>query len=66
MPHILQFKITLKDTDPKIWRRFQVEDSLTFNDLHLVIQHVIGWTNSHLSQFKYQKKVSIRPTTYFA
>ncbi len=56
MTHILQFKITLKHSDPKIWRRFQVEDSLTFNDLHLVIQNVMGWTNSHLSQFKYQKK----------
>ncbi|MEO5572800.1 MAG: plasmid pRiA4b ORF-3 family protein [Bacteroidia bacterium] len=55
MSKILQFKITLKGSNPKIWRRFQVEDSFMFYDLHLIIQNVMGWTNSHLYQFIYER-----------
>lgn len=55
MSKILQFKITLKESNPKIWRRFLIENTLMFYDLHLVIQNVIGWTNSHLYQFVYER-----------
>ena len=55
MSNVLQFKITLRNTKPAIWRRFLIEDILTFHDLHLVIQNVMGWTNSHLYQFVYNK-----------
>ncbi len=59
MNKILQFKITLKDSKPKIWRRFQNEDSIMFYDLHNVIQTVMGWTNSHLYQFTYGNNLNI-------
>jgi len=52
---ILQFKIILNGSKPLIWRRFQVEDSMSFYDLHLVIQNVMGWMNSHLYEFIYEK-----------
>lgn len=55
MSRILQFKITLKHSNPKIWRRFLIDDSLMFNDLHLVIQNVMGWTNAHLYQFVFER-----------
>jgi hypothetical protein len=55
MSKILQFKITLKNSNPKIWRRFQIDNSLMFYDLHLVIQNVMGWTNTHLYQFVFGK-----------
>ncbi|CAN5906795.1 hypothetical protein BH11BAC7_BH11BAC7_22270 [soil metagenome] len=55
MSKIFQFKITLQNSDPKIWRRFQVKDSISFYELHLVIQNVMGWTNSHLYQFIHNK-----------
>ena len=51
MPNILQFKLTLKHSSPKIWRQFQIPDNFTFHDLHLVVQGVMGWDNSHLYQF---------------
>ena len=47
---IYQFKITLKGTDPPIWRRIQVKDC-TLDKLHEHIQTAMGWTNSHLHQF---------------
>jgi hypothetical protein len=48
---ICQFRITLKDVDPPIWRRIQVKDC-TLDKLHEHIQTSMGWTNSHLHQFK--------------
>lgn len=49
---IYQFKISLKRTKPKIWRRIQVPAaSYTFSDLHVAIQNAMGWDNVHLHQF---------------
>ena len=48
---IYQFKITLLEAQPPIWRRIQVEDC-TLDKLHLHIQRAMGWTNSHLHQFE--------------
>ena len=48
---IYQFKITLEDTKPPVWRRFQVPADLTLARLHDVIQDVMGWTDSHMHQF---------------
>lgn len=48
---VLQFKITLSYSTPPIWRRIQIADSCTFWDLHVAIQNVMGWQDSHLHQF---------------
>ena len=50
---IYQFKITLSDIKPAIWRRIQVQDC-TLDKLHEHIQTAMGWTNSHLHQFEIQ------------
>ncbi len=50
-PEVLyQFKITILETSPPIWRRIQVGDC-TLDQLHEHIQTAMGWTNSHLHQF---------------
>jgi len=48
---VFQFKITLKEIEPPIWRRIQTKDC-TLDKLHELIQTAMGWTNSHLHQFK--------------
>jgi hypothetical protein len=48
---VYQFKITLLESKPPIWRRIQVKDC-TLDKLHEHIQTVMGWTNSHLHHFK--------------
>ena len=48
---LFQFKITLNDSQPAIWRRIQVHDC-TLDELHEHIQTAMGWTNSHLHQFE--------------
>lgn len=47
---LYQFKITLKNVEPPIWRRIQVENC-SLDELHNHIQAAMGWTNSHLHQF---------------
>ena len=48
---LFQFKITLLDIKPAIWRRIQVRDC-TLADLHDSIQAAFGWENYHLHQFE--------------
>jgi len=48
---VYQFKITLLDVNPPIWRRIQVLDG-PIDALHEQIQTAMGWTNSHLHQFE--------------
>ena len=48
---VFQFKITLQDIKPAIWRRIQISDLCSFWDLHVAIQDAMGWTDSHLHLF---------------
>ncbi|NJL46369.1 MAG: plasmid pRiA4b ORF-3 family protein [Leptolyngbyaceae cyanobacterium SM2_5_2] len=48
---VYQLKITIRDIRPPIWRRVQVRSDVTLGHLHWVIQHAMGWTNSHLHSF---------------
>jgi hypothetical protein len=49
---IYQFKITLQDSAPPIWRRIQVPETYTFWDLHVAIQDAFGWADYHLHEFE--------------
>jgi hypothetical protein len=48
---LYELKITLRGSNPAIWRRVQVPGSINLNRLHDVFQVVMGWTDSHLHQF---------------
>jgi hypothetical protein len=48
---IYQFRITLKDIEPAVWRRIQVRDC-DLDKFHERIQTAMGWTNSHLHHFQ--------------
>ena len=47
-----QLKIMLAGSNPPIWRRFLVDSDIMLSQLHYVIQIVMGWTNSHLHQYR--------------
>jgi len=51
LPEQLVLRITLAESDPKIWRRVEMHSGLTLHDLHYVIQNVFDWTDSHLYHF---------------
>lgn len=48
---IYQLKISLRHIKPPIWRRVQVFNSITLEELHWIIQIVMGWEDYHLHQF---------------
>ena len=48
---ILQLRIELRGTKPKIWRRVLVPQTITLRKLHSVIQAVFGWSGGHLHEF---------------
>lgn len=52
MSKILQLNISLNNIKPEIWRRFLVEDNISFEKLNNIIQIVMGWENYHLYEFK--------------
>jgi len=54
-----QLKITLKDIEPVIWRRFTVPSHITLDRLHDVVQIVMGWQDSHLHQLFSKNKFSM-------
>ena len=49
---VLQLKIVLSGSKPRVWRRFLVKDNISFHKLHLVIQTVMGWDCCHLYSFE--------------
>jgi len=49
---VFQFKITLNEIAPTIWRRIQVPGNYSFWDLHVAIQDAMGWLDYHLHEFE--------------
>ena len=51
-PNVFALRIALLDHRPEIWRRILVPGSVRLDKLHLIFQEAVGWTNSHLHQFR--------------
>ena len=49
---VAPLKVTLDRIDPPVMRRFVVPLSIRLDRLHLAIQVAMGWTNSHLWEFR--------------
>lgn len=49
---LYQIKVTLVDSNPPIWRRLIVKDSIRLDRLHSVLQAAMGWFNYHLHQYR--------------
>jgi hypothetical protein len=41
-------RISIEDTEPQIWRRLHIPESLTVPQFHLAVQAAFGWENRHL------------------
>lgn len=53
---VYQFKISLYEIEPCIWRRIQVPAKYSFWDLHVAIQDAMGWLDYHLHAFRIRPK----------
>ncbi len=49
---VYQLKVTLKGTQPPVWRRIQVHANVTLHRLHLILQATMSWKNYHLYRFE--------------
>ena len=52
-----QIKITLRWTDPPIWRSVCIPNDLSLAGLHQLIQNVMGWEDCHMYQFKHKQRI---------
>lgn len=50
-PDMFRLRASIEGSDPEIWRLIEVGEYLTLSDLHLVLQTVFGWQDSHLHAF---------------
>ena len=48
---VFQFRLSLAEVRPTVWRRIQVPADYTLARLHRVIQAVMDWQDSHLHEF---------------
>ena len=56
MEKILQLKVSLQHIKPLIWRRIEVENTITLFKMHHIIQISMGWWNYHLYEFNVNDK----------
>ncbi len=57
---VYQYKISLNEITPEIWRRIQVPETYSFWDLHVAIQDAMGWWDYHLHAFRFRKRKNSR------
>lgn len=49
---LFEVDVRLSGIEPPIWRTIELGGTSTLEELHFAIQVAMGWTNSHLHQFK--------------
>jgi len=49
---LFELDVRLQEIEPPIWRTIEVPGSASLETVHYAIQVAMGWTNSHLHQFK--------------
>ncbi|MFJ4045782.1 plasmid pRiA4b ORF-3 family protein [Microbacterium sp. NPDC089987] len=46
-----RLRVALVDSDPEIWREFDIEGQMPLRMLHIALQTIMGWRESHLHAF---------------
>ena len=50
-PKVYEIRISLRGTEPLVWRKVLIHEFVDLSDLHMLIQMVMGWENRHLYSF---------------
>ncbi|MGI8946996.1 MAG: plasmid pRiA4b ORF-3 family protein [Ornithinimicrobium sp.] len=50
-PSLLRVRVDLDGSRPAIWRRLELRDNLSVEQLHEVLQAAMGWADAHLHRF---------------
>jgi hypothetical protein len=49
---VYQFKVTLLDVEPPVWRRIQVANHITLSRVSAILVTVMGWNGGHLHELR--------------
>jgi hypothetical protein len=60
----LQFRLSVKDVEPEIWRKVLIPSDTTLAKLHSILQVLMGWNDNHLYAFVINKRRYSSPTEY--
>jgi hypothetical protein len=52
---VYQFRVTLREVKPPVWRLIEVPAGYSLWDLHVAIQDCMGWQDYHLHAFRFQE-----------
>ena len=47
-----ELRVTLRGVRPAVWRRVKVRNDITLENLHRVLQIAMGWSDSHMHEFR--------------
>jgi len=61
MAPLYHLEVVLNHVEPQVRRRLQVPGNANLGWLHAVIQVALGWTNSHLHQFRHGELIISDP-----
>lgn len=59
---LYQFRVSLRDVRPEIWRRILLRSDVSLARFHKVLQALMGWYDYHLYQFKIGEKIHAPPS----
>lgn len=48
---VYEVRVSLLEIEPEVWRRVRIPGDARLNEVHIVLQMVMGWTNSHQHEF---------------
>ncbi len=57
----LRLRVTMREVVPRVERVIDVPAAITLEELHPVLQAAVGWTDSHLHQFRTDNTVYSLP-----
>lgn len=63
---VFQVRVSLVGVKPLIWRRLLVPKAVPLARLHAILQPTMGWTNSHLHQFRVGDLLFAEPDPEYA
>jgi hypothetical protein len=53
---VYRIKVTLQEVAPPVWRRLLADPAMNLHQFHEALQVVMGWTHSHLYEFRLGKE----------
>ena len=51
---VYQLKVSIKNAHPPIWRKCIVPAGITFSQLGVLLNEIMGWNGSHLFSFEFR------------